>query len=683
MNEKFAILTQWLRSAARGATSSQKALGLMIAAFVLAAILSLAAASLAARGIEYVVERDATATLSEQGMDWAEVSTDGLLLTLRGEAASEAERFRAISAVSTVVAAERVIDATTVAPSMEISAPRFSMEILRNGLDISMIGLVPADFDAGQVVSRIEAIDPEVSVVNMLETASHPVPFGWEQAVSYGLDALSLIPTSKISIGADQVEVTGLAASERQRDEMRDKLTRDRPRGLIASVSISAPRPVITPFTLRFVIDEAGARFDACSADTPEARAAILSAARAAGATGVLNCTIGLGSPTPRWQTGAVEAIRALAQAGAGTVTLADADISLVVPNSVASDVFDQTVGALENRLPDVFSLNATRLPPSDEELARSEDTLEFVASRSQEGAVLLRGRLSDERLRDAVQSLARAEFGLPAVQMSARLDPDLPEGWPLRALLAVDTLAQLEYGMVRMRPDQFDVSGVSGNAAASEEISRVLADKLGQGAVFNLNIRYDERFDPVAMQPTPARCERWIQEILDGEQITFDPGSASIVTGAARLLDKIAETLRECGRMEMEIAGHTDSQGGLEGNMRLSQRRAEAVKAALLGRGAPVGDFVVMGYGPEFPIADNSTADGREANRRIEFRLVGASAEAAEAERAQSAGVDDEGREQPATEADEAQEPSEDDLEIVVTEGAGDSPRPPERPQR
>lgn len=681
MTEKFAILTQWLRSAALGTTSSQKALVLMSVAFVLAAILSFAAASLAARGIEYVVERDTTTALSDQGLDWAEVATDGLLLTLRGEAASEAERFRAISTVSTVVAAERVIDEITVAPSMEVAAPRFSMEILRNGLDVSMIGLVPADFDTTQVVSRIEAIDSEISVVNMLETASHPVPFGWEQAVSYGLDALGLIPTSKISIGADQVEVTGLAGSERERDEMRDKLTRDRPRGLIASVSISAPRPVITPFTLRFVIDEAGARFDACSADTPEARAAILSAARAAGATGVLNCTIGLGSPTPRWQAGAVEAIRALAQAGAGSVTLADADISLVVPSSVAAEVFDQTVGALENRLPDVFSLDATRLPPSDEDILRSEDVLEFVASRSQEGAVLLRGRLSDERLRDAVQSLARAEFGLPAVQMSARLDPDLPEGWPLRALLAVDTLAQLEYGMVRMRPDRFDVSGVSGNESASEDISRVLADKLGQGAVFNLNIRYDERFDPIAMQPTPARCERWIQEILDGEQITFDPGSASIVTGAARLLDKIAETLRECGRMEMEIAGHTDSQGGLEGNMRLSQRRAEAVKAALLGRGAPVGDFVVMGYGPEFPIADNSTAAGREANRRIEFRLIGASAEAAAAERAQAAGAEVE--DQTATAADETAAPSEDDLEIVVTEGAGDSPRPPERPQR
>lgn len=675
MTDTLAYLTQKLRLGALASNTSNKATILMVGAFVLAAILSFAAASLAARGIEYVVEREAVSKLSEQGLGWAEVSTDGLLLTLRGEAANEAARFRALSTVSTVVAAERVMDEITVAPSMEIAAPRFSMEILRNGLEVSMIGLVPADFDSATAVSRIEAIDPEISVVNMLETASHPVPFGWEQAVSYGLDALALIPTSKISIGADQVDVTGLAASERQRDELRDKLTRDRPRGLIASVSISAPRPVITPFTLRFVIDKDGARFDACSADTTEARAAILNAARAAGAAGVLSCTIGLGSPSPRWQAGAVEAISALAKVGAGSVTLADADISLVVPNSVAAEDFDQIVGELENRLPDVFSLNSTRLAPSDDELSRSEEVLEFVASRSQEGTVLLRGRLSDERLRDAVQSLARAEFGLPAVQMSARIDPDLPEGWPLRALLAVDTLAQMEHGMVRVRPDRFEISGVSGNAAASEEISRVLAEKLGQGAVFTLNIRYDERFDPIAMQPTPARCERWIQEILDEEQITFDPGSASIVAGAARLLDKIAETLRECGRLEMEIGGHTDSQGGLEGNMRLSQRRAEAVKAALLGRGAPVGDFVVKGFGPEFPIADNSTADGREANRRIEFRLTGASAAAAQAER----GEDEETEGQ----APDALAPDEADLEIVVTEGAGDTPRPPERPQR
>ncbi|MFN7002809.1 MAG: OmpA family protein [Roseinatronobacter sp.] len=678
MKERLTIFLQSGAERLPELVRSRKATLLMVAAFMTAAFLSVIAAQLAARGIEYVVERDAQAVLSEQRIDWAELRTDGLLVYLDGEAPNEAERFRALSAVAKVVAAERVIDGVAVAPSTAISAPRFSMEILRNGLEVSLIGLIPTEFETGPVVSRIEAIDPEISVVNMLETASHAVPHGWGQAVSFGLDALALIPVSKVSIGADQVVVTGLAESERQRDDLREQLTRTRPRGLIASVSISAPRPVITPFTLRFVMDEDGSRFDACSADTSEARSAILNAGRAAGVTGVINCTIGLGTPTPRWEAGAVEAIRAVARLGAGSVTLSDSDISLVVPNSVLPDQFDQVVGELENRLPDIFSLNSTRLPPGDEDIARSEEVLEFVASRTPEGAVMLRGRLTDDRLRDAVQSLARAEFGLPAVQMTARVDPDLPEGWPVRALLAVDSLAQLEYGTVRVRPDRFEVTGVSGNASISDQMSRVLAEKLGQGSVFSMSIRYDEKYDPIANQPTPARCERWIAEVLEEQKITFEPGSASIVAGASRVVDQIAEILRGCGRLEMEVGGHTDSQGGLEGNMRLSQRRADAVKDALMARGALVSDFQTKGYGPEFPIADNATAAGRERNRRIEFKLIGASAVAAEAERASGQAV---------TEADidasDSEPLDESGLEIAVIEGAGDAPRPPARPER
>lgn len=674
MKERFLSLRQRLEGLTPVRLGAYAPLVLMSVAFVLAAVLSVAAASYAVRGIEYVVARDARDALAAENLDWAQVSTDGLLLTLSGEAPSEAIRFRALSTVSTVVAAERVIDDVSVAPSMDIAAPRFSLEMLRNGLDVSMIGLIPASTETADLVARIEAIDPEISVIDMLETASHPVPFGWEQAVSYGLDALALIPASKVSIAADQVEVTGLAQSERERDDIRDKLVRDRPRGLITSINISAPRPVITPFTLRFVLDEEGGRFDACSADTLEARTTILRAGRAAGATGVLDCPIGLGSPTPRWQNGAIESLRAIGQLGAGSVTMADTDITLIVPNTVTPEAFDRAVGELENRLPDVFSLQATRLAPSEDDAPAGDDVREFTASRSPEGGVNLRGRLIDERLRDAARSLAQAEFGLPAVQMTARIDPDLPDGWPVRALLAIDVLAVLEHGEVRVRPDRIDIRGVSGDAAASDRISRKVVDKLGRGAVFNLDISYDERFDPVAMQPTPARCERWIKDVLDEQQITFDPGSASVVSGAARVLDKIAETLIECGRLEMEVAGHTDSQGRLETNMRLSQQRAEAVIAGLLSRGALVSDFVAKGYGPEFPIADNSTADGREANRRIEIRLIGASAEAAQAERGEDL----------AENAQNGPEPlDESDLEIVVTSGAGETPRPPERPQR
>jgi OmpA-OmpF porin, OOP family len=645
---------------------------LSVAAFALAGLLALGSAVLSVNTLERVVTRDISAALQAEALTWAEVGTDGLLVFLSGEAATEAERFRAIGLASGIVAAERVIDQMTVKPSVAVAAPRFSIEVLRNGLDVSLIGLVPESFDVSAITRRIEGIGNEVSVVNMLEAADHTVPFGWEQAVDFGMIALAMVPVSKISIASDQVEIYGLAQSDRERDDFRTRLMRARPRGLVTSIDISAPRPAITPFTLRFVRDENGARFDACSADSVEARAAILQAARQAGATGVLECTIGLGTPSPRWQAATVAAIRLIGELGAGTITFSDTDVSLVVPATITVEQLDQAATMLQGRLPDIFSLQATRLLPEADILA-AQRGIEFVALRNTEGLVTLRGRLTDDRLNAAVQALARSAFGLSAVQMRTDVDPDTPEGWPLRALLAIDVLSQLEHGQVRVRPGQIDIAGVTGDAGASDRIAQMLAEKLGQGAVFNMNLTYDERFDPVAMQPTPARCEAWIAEILGRQQITFDPGSTTIVAGATKVVDEIAEVLRSCGRLEMEVAGHTDSQGRLDTNMRLSQQRAEAVIAGLLARGVPVSDLVAKGYGPEFPIADNGTAAGREANRRIEFRLIGASAEAARAE------VAEVNEDLPPPE----ELPDEADLTIAVTSPAGNAPRPQPRPER
>lgn len=662
----------FLQDRTRAVWQGYRALVITVAAFVCAGMLALGSAVLAVDTLERVVAEDVVEALQADDLPWAEVGTDGLLVFLSGEAATEAERFRAVGIASQIVAAERVIDQMTVKPSLAITAPRFSIEVLRNGLDVSVIGLVPADFDLDGVTRRIEQIGDEISVVNMLESADHPVPFGWEQAVDFGMTALALVPVSKISIAADQVEVFGLAQSDRERDDFRTRLTRARPRGLVTSIEITAPRPAITPFTLRFVRDENGARFDACSADSVETRSAILQAARQSGATGVLECTIGLGSPSSRWQAATVAAIRVLDELGLGTVTFSDTDVSLVVPASIPVEQLDQVVGTLQGRLPEIFSLQVTRLLPDADALAAETD-VEFVATRSEDGAVVLRGRLTDDRVGAAVEALARSAFGLAAVQMQADINPDTPEGWPVRALLAVDVLAQIEHGRVRVRPSQIDITGVTGDLTASDRISQLLAEKLGQGAVFNLNLTYDERLDPIAMQPTPARCEAWIGEILEQQQITFDPGSATIVATAAKVVDEIAEVLRSCGRLEMEIGGHTDSQGRLDTNMRLSQQRAEAVIAGLLARGIPVSDLVAKGFGPEFPIADNGTAEGREANRRIEFRLIGASAEAARA---------DAGQGQEDADAPQATDlPDETDLTIVVTTPVGDATRPRPRP--
>ena len=85
-----------------------------------------------------------------------------------------------------------------------------------------------------------------------------------------------------------------------------------------------------------------------------------------------------------------------------------------------------------------------------------------------------------------------------------------------------------------------------------------------------------------------------------------------------------LADVLRRCPGIRMEIGGHTDSQGRDESNLALSQARAEAVLLALQGRQVDVSGLVAKGYGETVPIADNETEAGREANRRIEFVPIG-----------------------------------------------------------
>jgi len=87
--------------------------------------------------------------------------------------------------------------------------------------------------------------------------------------------------------------------------------------------------------------------------------------------------------------------------------------------------------------------------------------------------------------------------------------------------------------------------------------------------------------------------------------------------------MDQIAEILQDCGNLRLEVQGHTDSQGREEMNLSLSQARAESVLNELRARRVLTGSFLAKGYGEAQPIADNGTEEGRESNRRIEFRLI------------------------------------------------------------
>jgi OOP family OmpA-OmpF porin len=412
---------------------------------------------------------------------------------------------------------------------------------------------------------------------------------------------------------------------------------------------------VISPFTLRFVIDEAGSRFDACSAYSEEGRVRILTAARAAGLEGKQDCVLGLGAPSPSWADAVTQVIDALAELGGGSITFSDADVSLIALETTPRAQFDRVIGRLEARLPDVFSLSATKPEPVVENGAGADDEgpPEFIATLSPEGMLALRGKVADERQRSAINGFAMAQFRGAQVAPAMRLDEDLPEGWAARIFAGLTALATLSNGALIVQPDFVELRGNTGLQDTRAEVSRILSAQLGEAANFQIDVTYVEALDPAVYIPTPEECVAGINEIIQAKKVTFEPGSADIDGEGLTAIDRIAEALENCSDVPMEIAGYTDSQGRESMNLALSQQRAESVLAALQERRVLTGNLTPKGYGEENPIADNGTEEGREANRRIEFTLIATAEDEVE---------------------DGAEEPSEDEAPGGGTEGGSDA---------
>jgi OOP family OmpA-OmpF porin len=239
-----------------------------------------------------------------------------------------------------------------------------------------------------------------------------------------------------------------------------------------------------------------------------------------------------------------------------------------------------------------------------------------------------LRGRLPEGPVGGSVASFTRAMFGRQTTDIATRSVADLPEGWGVRAMAGLEALSQLNDGTMTLEPDALILTGRTGNPDAVSELTRFLGEELGQAAAFEVNVSYVEALDPVASLPSPEECVARVRTIQSETKITFDPGSVEINETAGDILDRIAAVLPDCSHVRMEIAGHTDSQGREEMNLNLSQSRADAVLNGLLARNVLVSNLTAQGYGESQPIASNEGGDGREQNRRIEFRLLTAATE-------------------------------------------------------
>ena len=123
------------------------------------------------------------------------------------------------------------------------------------------------------------------------------------------------------------------------------------------------------------------------------------------------------------------------------------------------------------------------------------------------------------------------------------------------------------------------------------------------------------------------AKTAQQVVDALNVSIIQFDSGKSDIKPEFQPILQKAAEVLKsQPADTNIEIGGHTDNTGNAEANMKLSQARAESVKAELVKLGVSNAMLTAKGYGDTVPKADNGTEEGRFANRRIEYKVVSGS---------------------------------------------------------
>jgi outer membrane protein OmpA-like peptidoglycan-associated protein len=135
---------------------------------------------------------------------------------------------------------------------------------------------------------------------------------------------------------------------------------------------------------------------------------------------------------------------------------------------------------------------------------------------------------------------------------------------------------------------------------------------------------------DKVLLQARTAEADRLRSE-LNAKQtdrgmtitlgdVLFDTGKAQLKSGSQRSLEKLAQFLKENPQRKVSVEGFTDSVGGDDFNQELSERRANAVREALVGIGVSMDRINARGYGKAFPVAGNESSAGRQLNRRVEI---------------------------------------------------------------
>jgi OOP family OmpA-OmpF porin len=226
---------------------------------------------------------------------------------------------------------------------------------------------------------------------------------------------------------------------------------------------------------------------------------------------------------------------------------------------------------------------------------------------------IVVSGTVGDEASKSALLARLRAVYGNERVVDQLTVGRvSMPANWNERVgKLVGPNLKLISRGQLQVDGTTVSLRGDVPSEAQRTQIASDIALALDSSFTVNNGLR------------VAASEQGMLDAALADRIIEFESGKATLTDSGKAVLDQMSVALLRLKDKKVEVIGHTDNAGSRAGNISLSQARAEAVKTYVTGHGVSPDMVAVSGEGPDRPVADNRTPEGRARNRRIEFKVV------------------------------------------------------------
>jgi OmpA-OmpF porin, OOP family len=343
------------------------------------------------------------------------------------------------------------------------------------------------------------------------------------------------------------------------------------------------------------------------SSPMPASKGKLLEAARAdlGGVEVVDQTNLSRGAPQ-RFDEAALLLLDQVAKLKDGKITISDTKVSL---SGMARELGGrEAIAAALKNLPEGFSVaaNEVKAPPYI-----------FQANKDPVASTLtLTGYVPDNNVHAAIVAAAGRKFFGEKVVDNLKASLGSPPGFAGTVMPALGALSRLSTGTLVVSDREVKLSGDALYDTAPGQLRGSLVKDFPQG----WQLKADISVKPAAAPVDATVCQQLFSEVLAKGTVRFESGRSNLDLDSAGLLDHLIEIALRCPTTNIEVAGHTDTDGDGATNQALSEKRAQAVVDYLVKAGLPAGRFAAIGYGSTQPVAANDTDDGKARNRRIEF---------------------------------------------------------------